>query len=280
MRFCEIKLFVRFACLIRLARGNCGKKVIARDCRLFFQYAGSMGVEAGGQVYQLRPGGCLYIPAGVPYRLLLPKEEEAYLYTVNFDFDWKNSASIQAFPLMEHRGERDILCVPEIDEAEFFAQPVFMERTQDMESILQKMEAEFREHVTFSEMVLSAQMSEVLAMIARAQLTEDLRRPQAIEMMIEYIRANIRRPIKNKDVAEAVSYHPNYANFLFLKHTGQTIHQYLISCRIQRALELLLSTELSMTEIALEAGFSSLNRFSKEFSARTGNTPGKYRKRI
>ena len=104
--------------------------------------------------------------------------------------------------------------------------------------------------------------------------------PEAVETMIRFIQANYSQPLRNCDIADQVSYHPNYANRLFLEHTGHTLRQYLIDCRIQSALELLLATEMPITDVAAQVGFSSLSRFTKEFSARTGYPPSRYRSRV
>jgi len=280
MRFHDIQPFVRFASLIRFAKNAGGQSVAARDCRLFYLYSGSARVETGNREYDMKPGCCIYIPAGSPYRLVFPEVGDSQMFIVNFDFDRQNSDQKRAFPPMDFPAAEEVFQVPALEDAPFFACSIFVEQAQALEGIFMSMEREHGKSMMFSEKLVSAYLTEALSVIARAQISEDIRHPQAIETMIRFIRENIKQQIRNRDVAAAVSYHPNYANYLFLKHTGQTIHQYLIDCRVQKALELLLSTELSITEIALEAGFSGINRFSKEFSARTGSSPGKYRKRI
>ena len=60
---------------------------------------------------------------------------------------------------------------------------------------------------------------------------------------------------------------------------GETPHRYLQRRRVERAMFLLWHTDLSVTEICFEVGFSSLGTFSRTFSAVVGETPSAYRDR-
>jgi transcriptional regulator GlxA family with amidase domain len=54
---------------------------------------------------------------------------------------------------------------------------------------------------------------------------------------------------------------------------GRTPHQYRIDSRIERAKDLLVAGELSVTDVCLEVGFSSLGSFSTLFANRVGEAP-------
>jgi len=60
---------------------------------------------------------------------------------------------------------------------------------------------------------------------------------------------------------------------------GETPHQYLLRRRIERAKELLRSTELSVTEVSLEIGFQSPSSFSNAFRDLVGERPRDYAQR-
>lgn len=61
---------------------------------------------------------------------------------------------------------------------------------------------------------------------------------------------------------------------------GSTPHQYRIRSRIERAKELLALGELSVTEVCMEVGFSSLGSFSDLFTRRVGSSPSAYRRAV
>jgi transcriptional regulator GlxA family with amidase domain len=61
---------------------------------------------------------------------------------------------------------------------------------------------------------------------------------------------------------------------------GETPHQTRIRARLARARLLLGTTDISVTDICMEVGFSSLGTFSRTFSARCGESPSRDRARV
>lgn len=66
----------------------------------------------------------------------------------------------------------------------------------------------------------------------------------------------------------------------FRETFGEPPHRYLQRRRIEAAQRLLETTDLSVTEICLEVGFSSLGSFSRLFAERVGAAPSRYRRRF
>jgi AraC family transcriptional regulator len=67
---------------------------------------------------------------------------------------------------------------------------------------------------------------------------------------------------------------------MFRTATGYTPHNYLLKLRVDRARELLASPTLSLTDIALECGFSSHSHLSRVFRQVLGATPSEYRRSL
>ncbi|MEC5159254.1 transcriptional regulator GlxA family with amidase domain [Janthinobacterium sp. CG_23.3] len=65
----------------------------------------------------------------------------------------------------------------------------------------------------------------------------------------------------------------------FKKAFGVPPHRYLLTRRIERATALLRDTDLSITEIALQTGWTSLGSFGRIFRDITGGNPGELRAR-
>ena len=59
---------------------------------------------------------------------------------------------------------------------------------------------------------------------------------------------------------------------------GKTFLQYVRDCQIQKATELLQTTDLSLEEIAEQCGFTNLLTFRRNFKATMGINPSDYRK--
>jgi AraC-like DNA-binding protein len=81
---------------------------------------------------------------------------------------------------------------------------------------------------------------------------------------------------------DAVARHAGYSRYHFVRAFkaayGETPGRYLSRRRIDRAEELLRAADLSVTEICVLVGFSSLGTFSARFKARTGLSPSDYRR--
>ena len=60
---------------------------------------------------------------------------------------------------------------------------------------------------------------------------------------------------------------------------GETPHRYLQRRRVERAMSLLRDTEMSVTDICLSVGFTSLGTFSRTFREVLGESPTAYRRR-
>lgn len=61
---------------------------------------------------------------------------------------------------------------------------------------------------------------------------------------------------------------------------GVTPHQYRIQARLDRAKALLAAGDLSVTDVCMEVGFSSLGSFSTLFTRRFGEPPSAFRRRV
>ena len=100
------------------------------------------------------------------------------------------------------------------------------------------------------------------------------------ERMAEFIATHYTEPIQTEDVARAVHLHPNYAMNLFCKHYGISITVYITQHRIAHAQRLLITSDATISAIALEAGFGSASRFYSVFKATCGYQPGEYRSHL
>lgn len=75
--------------------------------------------------------------------------------------------------------------------------------------------------------------------------------------------------------------HVSTAHFIrtFDATFGETPHRYLQRRRVERAMFLLRSTDVSVTDICMDVGFSSLGTFSRTFRSIVGEPPSVYRLR-
>lgn len=79
-------------------------------------------------------------------------------------------------------------------------------------------------------------------------------------------------------LSEKLNYEYNYLSNLFSEVKGTTIEHYIISHKIERAKELLVYNELTLTEIADKLHYSSVAHLSNQFKKVTGLTPSFFKK--
>lgn len=92
-----------------------------------------------------------------------------------------------------------------------------------------------------------------------------------------YIENNYSNDISLGSIASVVSLSPNYFQTVFKKIYGVSPLKYLINTRINNAKHLLLTTELSITDIAFACGFNSQPYFNYVFKHEIGLTPLNFR---
>lgn len=99
-----------------------------------------------------------------------------------------------------------------------------------------------------------------------------------IDQALRYIDLNYHQPITLEDVAENINLTPTYLSRKFKLVTGTTYKEYLTQIRIRQASQLLLTTDDSITKIAMDCGFSSSNYFKDSFKKISGVSPRTFRK--
>lgn len=94
-----------------------------------------------------------------------------------------------------------------------------------------------------------------------------------------YLDVNYSEKLKLKAVAHNLGVHPNYLTRVFHEKYGVTPKQYLLNLKLQKACQLLRTTDLPVSVIAGSMGFDDGMAFSKLFKKTYGCAPSEYRHR-
>jgi AraC-like DNA-binding protein len=97
------------------------------------------------------------------------------------------------------------------------------------------------------------------------------------EQIAQFIAGHHAEPLRAEQIAAAVGLHPRYAMTLFRQVIGMSIGEYLTQYRLMHAQRLLATTDASVLDVALDAGFGSSSRFYAAFKRACGCSPGAYR---
>ena len=96
---------------------------------------------------------------------------------------------------------------------------------------------------------------------------------------IRYIDENLEQKLTLRTIADVACLTPTYFSSVFKKLNGVSPWEYITIKRVERAVEMLKTTDLTKLEIAERCGFSGSSNFYKAFAAVTGKTPSDYQRK-
>ena len=96
----------------------------------------------------------------------------------------------------------------------------------------------------------------------------------------QYLMNHLCENIKISNICEVLNCSKTFLHVNFKKETGCSVIQYLTSLRIEKAKELIRTTNLNMTQIANQLSFCNISYFSNSFKKYTGMNPSEYAKSI
>jgi AraC-like DNA-binding protein len=94
-----------------------------------------------------------------------------------------------------------------------------------------------------------------------------------LALVLAYIDQNISDPLTLETIAQVASISSSHFSDLFRQCMGQSPHQYLMARRVEKAKDLLASTDLSIAEVAASLGFADQSHLTRLMRRFTGLTP-------
>jgi len=103
---------------------------------------------------------------------------------------------------------------------------------------------------------------------------------RAVEVALQYIRANFHTDVSLEKVASVVFLNPAYFSQVFKQKTGSGFKEYVTMLRVEKAMELLEHTQLKLIDIAEKIGYQDVKHFTQVFRKRMNMTPTEYRQQL
>lgn len=103
---------------------------------------------------------------------------------------------------------------------------------------------------------------------------------EVIMRVCHYINQHFQESLTLESIAVISGFSKYHFTRIFKEYMDMTFYEYLNSRRIKRAEELLFSTELNITDVAMNSGFSSLSAFNRTFKSLNGCSPSEFRNMI
>lgn len=277
--FKDIRPLVRFSGMQTVKSGFDLRDVHASDARIVYVFSEEVQFKMNGIAYRGTRGSLVLFRPSVRYCLSNLSGKDACVMSIDFSFDAPPDASTTPHPWFSHREwsemnieEQIISDVPELNA------PLFLESMQVLEPLLCEMNVEQQNIRVFRREIRNTLLHAVLLHICRhLQFSGNKRSRGVVDEILDYIHRNYGGNLSNDAISRHFNYHPNYINRILKKRTGKSLHQYILAYRADRALSLLQTTSLSVSEIAERVGFSSLKHFSQTFKGIYGYSPLHFR---
>lgn len=232
-------------------------------------------VSVNENKYHLLPHDILMISPGEIHTLLAPETgiRNIYLIDISFLTKIKGFASIQALlsqsvhitqtshPKVHKNILNQFLDIAE----EYFRDKEYCEMT--IYSVLLRIFAELGYFKTQDQ-----------DLFANCRADKKREYIQKINVVLDFIDTNYAEDISLDKMADMAGFSKYHFSRLFTQYTGHTFCDYLNLRRIRAAESLLSEDELTITEAAMQSGFSSIATFNRAFKSLKKCSPSEYRK--
>jgi len=111
-------------------------------------------------------------------------------------------------------------------------------------------------------------------MLVKSQTTEDaFQYYERLKRVREYVIANLEQPLSLADAARVARTERKYFSIFFKKKTGICFSAWLHQIRLEAAMDLLRSRNLTVTEVAYLVGYRDVRSLERSFKRNVGMTP-------
>lgn len=113
----------------------------------------------------------------------------------------------------------------------------------------------------------------------RAEAAVEEEKEQTVtQRIISYIHENILNDVQKEDIAGVIHMNMDYATRVFKKETGMTIKGYIVREKLLAAREMLRTTSLSVSNVAVQLGYENFSYFSYAYKKEFGISPSDERR--
>ncbi len=230
------------------------------DTNIVLTLSGSLTQTMGSRVTLLTPGNLMYVPAGEMHSTDFGTGG-AHCFFVAVDAEW-----------VSKRLERS-----EVDAAT----PRIAASAHHLQAFALKMYEEFKNPDSLSELIVESALLELMGRWFRGERDRYRDAPGWLRSVKTLVRDSFRESLSLSDLSQAVGVHSSHIAREFQRSYSFTVGEYIRKLRVDFVAERLRTSGkggTSLTDLALEAGFSSHAHMSSVFRSVTGMTPSQYKK--
>lgn len=146
--------------------------------------------------------------------------------------------------------------------------------------------SEYKKSEPYYEMFVKANILKILGVMYREhQLNSpdtdiDESKFEKLKILFDYLDEHYNQNITLQTVSEMLGFNKSYFSRMFKEMTGHNFSEYLTKIRINKAIQLLGTRDLNISEISNMLGFSSPTYFNEVFKKYFQCTPAEFRKKL
>ena len=232
-------------------------------------------VIASNVMYHIPQGGIIIIPPGELHELRAPETGKRFVFLMNISLISR---------LKGYTGIQALMTRPLLITNELYPQIY-----DDIYNILIQIRNEYFQNSEYAELIIQAKMLEMFIKIGENHINADELFPavrpykqkeyvQKFNQTLEYIDSHYMEDISLESVASQAGFSKFHFSRLFKKYTGTTfLDAYNVNFATGK--EFLAVPSFSITDVAMQAGFSSISTFNRLFKQQKGCSPSEYRSR-
>jgi len=224
--------------------------------------------------FHLDPGDIIIIPPNELHRLESPNTGSRFifLFDVSFMTSLKGFTSID--PLI-----KDCLLITPSEYGQIY---------NELYQLLVQIRTEYFTGSHFNELSIHSHLLNFFVLLGQDHLNRvdmysglnslmQKEYMQRFNNVLTYINEHFAEDLTLEDVADCSGFSKFHFTRLFKKYTDTTFYEYLVYRRIQEAEKLLADADMTITDVALYSGFSSISTFNRTFKQKKNCTPREYR---
>lgn len=240
---------------------------------IFYLFSGKCRFLLKDSVYNLEKGDLIFIAPGELHHAVYSSGNSCEIITIYFKKEYLNSDMLRIWSPaeQEHNLHSFTGSIPALYQ-------------EDFRNLLLRMLSENSCIDEYSESFMSCYLQEILLMLLRLSVINekepDIINSKDAEILAatKYIYSNFSKQLTLEEVSAVASLSPTYFSKKFKQTTGMGYKEYLNHVRLKHAQAALLTTNNTITDIALEYGFNDSNYFKDLFKKVYGKSPREYRK--